>query len=57
MRTERIIEDVWKAAEDLIAVAEQLEENHAKADGEKLRAIVGRIENWCISFKERKEGK
>lgn len=57
MKTEQIIEDVWKAAEDLIAVAEQLEESHAKADGEKLRAIVGRIENWCISFKERKEGK
>ena len=54
MKTEQTIEEVWKAAEDLIAVAEQLEEDHAKADGERLRAIVGRLENWCISFKGRK---
>lgn len=54
MKTEQTIEEVWKAAEDLIAVAEQLEEDHAKADGERLRAIVGRLENWCISFRERK---
>ena len=47
----RIIDDVWEAAEDLIIAAEQLEERHAKKDGERLRNIAGRIENWCISFK------
>lgn len=54
MTTEQTIETVWKAAEDLIVAAEQLEEAHAKTDGERLRNIVGRIENWCISFKGRK---
>ena len=41
-----VIDDVWRTAEDLIGLAEGLEESGHDESADRLRSIVGRIENW-----------
>ena len=43
-----LISEVWMLAEDQIVLAERLEEKGHIAAAERLREIIGRLENYCM---------
>ena len=43
-----IRENVWKAAEDLIGLSEELEASGQNEAADRLRNIVGMLENWTV---------